>query len=85
MKAKYLLTDRKVQANLEKDEYEVLGFGVVDNKMQPLLIINDLLKVCNFDLTSVKITNKEMLGYVQANEMNYNNEFFIKEDFYQYC
>ena len=85
MKVKYLHTEKKIQPNLAGEEYDVLGFGGPLNNMNPLLIINDLLEVCNMDPAAVMILDNDLSGYIQANSLNYNNPFFIKADFYKYC
>ena len=85
MKVKYRYTERKAKAKLNKESYEVLCFGEIDGKIQPIMIVNDELEFYSMADEAIEIIDTSKSGYEMVKELGYGSEFFLKKDLVQYC
>jgi hypothetical protein len=77
MRVTYKLNDRRKSARLELDSYEVLGYGVFDDKSNVFLIANDDLQIIEPDKSVLEIIDNDLSEYVQKSELNYGKDFFV--------
>ena len=85
MRLKYRYTERKVKAKLSEESYEVLGYGEIDGKIQPIIIVNDELEFYSMADEAIEIIDKSKNGYELVKELGYGSEFYLKKDLIQYC
>jgi len=85
MKLKYKYEERKVKAKLTKEFYEVIAFGEIDGKLQPILIVNDELEIYSMANEAVEIIDNTKSGYEKVNELAYGNDFYLKNELVKYC
>ncbi|MBK7700012.1 MAG: hypothetical protein IPJ39_15430 [Saprospiraceae bacterium] len=85
MKLKYKYEDRKVKAKLTKESYEVIGFGEIDGKLQPILIVNDELEIYSMANEAVEVIDNTKIGYEKVSELAYGADFFLKKELIKYC
>lgn len=77
MKVTFNLNDRKKIARLKKESYQVLAYGVFDDKSSVFLIANDDLHIIEPDKSVLEIIDNDLSEYVQKRELNYGKDFLV--------
>ena len=85
MKLKYRYKERKEKAKLKNEFYEVIGFGQIDGKLQPILIVNDELEIYSMANEAVELVDNTVTGYEKVNNLAYGSDFFLKIELVPYC
>ncbi len=84
MRVTYKLNDRKKSAKLELDSYQVLAYGIFDDKSSIFLIANDDLNIIEPDKSVLEIIDNDLTEYVQKRELNYGKDFFVHKKLLNY-
>jgi len=68
-----------------RPEYEVLVFGQFNDEYEIYIIANEQLSICEYDQSSIIITDNNLESYVEANYLNYGRKLLIKKSLLKYC